>query len=490
MVRKILGSLALILFSFTLAMAQQGLPSDQRPLAFTHVTVIDATGAPAQPDMTVIVSGNRITAIGKQVAVPQNALVTDARGKYMIPGLWEMHTHAFIRSKKSFPLYVMYLFLANGVTGARDMGSSGQQRDDFGDYGYFQDLQWRQAIEEGSVLGPRLNLALTILNGPHVPGYPRDWFPVADAGQAREEVDYLKKIGADLIKVYDQLPRDAYFAIADEAKKQGLPFAGHVPILVSAAEASDAGQRSLEHDYAVLFGSSTREQEFMQKENALYGTGRPLMRGLLSPDDVKALVDSYSPSKAADLFAKFVKNNTFVTPSFERAAVDRAGASDPNIKYFSPALRNYSYPPNATRRAPDPAVHESQEMMYAYHQKLAKTMEDAGVKLLPGTDSSFFGSAVHDELADFVKAGLTPMQALQTATKNSADYLGKLDSLGTVEKGKLADLVVLDANPLEDIQNVRKISAVIINGRLLDRKMLDRMLEQVASTNQTVNWYN
>jgi imidazolonepropionase-like amidohydrolase len=128
--------------------------------------------------------------------------------------------------------------------------------------------------------------------------------------------------------------------------------------------------------------------------------------------------------------------------------------------------------------------------MFAYHHQLVKAMGSAGVKMLPGTDSSFFGSAVHDELAEFVKAGLTPMQALQTATKNSADYFGKLDSMGTVEKGKLADLVLLDANPLDDIGNVRKISAVVINGRLLDRKTLDRMLAQVESTNQTVNWYN
>ena len=341
-------------------------------------------------------------------------------------------------------------------------------------------------FEEGAILGPRLNLALTIVNGPHVPGYPRAWAAVADPAQAREEVDYLKKIGADLIKIYDQLSRDSYFAIADETKKQGLPFAGHVPVVISAAEASDAGQKSLEHDYAVLFGCSSNEKELMQKENALYGTGKPLMRGLLRPEDVKVLVESYNSSKAADLFAKFVKNNTFVTPSLVRASVDRSGATDPRLKYYSPDLRNYSYPPNATRRPPDPAVRESQEMMFAYHQRLVKAMQSAGVKMLPGTDSAFFGSAVHDELAEFVKAGLTPMQALQTATKNSADYFGKLDSLGTVEKGKLADVVVLDANPLADIENVRKISAVVINGRLLDRKALDHMLSQVESTNQSV----
>jgi len=478
---KVLASFLSILAFCMPSFAQEAPPADQRPLAFTHVTVIDATGAPAKPDMTVVVANNRITSIGKtgQVTVPANARVLDETHKYMIPGLWEMHTHAFIRSRKSFPLYVMYLFVAYGVTGVRDMGSPGVP-DDFGDYPYLQDVQWRQAIDSGAIIGPHLNLALTVVNGPHVPGYPRYWAPVADAAQAREEVDYLKKLGADTIKEYDQLSRDAYFALADEAKKQGLPLAGHVPILVSAAEASDAGQRSLEHDYGVLFGCSSKETEFVQKEEALYGSGKPAMRGILRLDDIKALVNSYDEGKATNLFAKFVKNDTFVTPSLVRASVDRIPETDPRVvKYFSPQLRDYSYP--AHPREPNPEVVEGQKLMYQYHLRLVAAMQRAGVKMLVGTDSSFFGSAVHDELAEMVKAGLTPMQALQTASKNAADYQGKLASLGTVEKGKTADLVLLDANPLESISNTEKISAVVLNGNLLDRKMLDRLLAHVES---------
>ena len=195
-------------------------------------------------------------------------------------------------------------------------------------------------------------------------------------------------------------------------------------------------------------------------------------------DDVKTLVSTYNGSKASDLFSKFVANRTFVTPTLVRAAVERPSVSDPRVKYFSPALRDYTFPPST--RPPDPAVLEAQKLMYEYHQRLVKAMQSSGVKLLAGTDSSFFGSAVHDEL---VKAGLTPMQALQTATRNPADYFGNLDSMGTIEKGKRADLVLLDANPLVAIDNVRKISAVVVNGRLLDRKALDRMLVQVQSTN-------
>jgi hypothetical protein len=478
---KICASWLFVFVLPILGIAQEEPLANQRPIAFTHVTVIDATGAPAKPDRTVIVTGNHIAALGKaeNVTVPANAQVINAKNKFMIPGLWDMHTHAFIRSRKSFPLYVMYLFVANGVTGIRDMGSPGFP-DDFGDYPYLQDVEWRQAINEGAILGPHLSLSLSVVNGPHVPGYPRAWAPVADAAQAHEEVIYLKKLGADGIKEYDQLSRDAYYALADEAKKQGLPFAGHVPILISAAEASDAGQRSLEHDYGVLFGCSSKETEFMQKEEQLYGTGKSSMRELLHLEDVTALINSYDEDKAASLFAKFVKNDTFVTPTLVRAKVDRIPATDPRVvKYFSPALRTFSYAAN--RKEPSPDVLEAQKLMYQYHLRLVRTMQRAGVKMLAGTDTSFFGSAVHDELVEMVKAGLTPMQALQTATKNAADYLGKLDSMGTVEKGKSADLVLLDANPLEAISNTQKISAVVLNGQLLDRKALDRLLAHVES---------
>jgi hypothetical protein len=204
--------------------------------------------------MTVVVSGNRITGLGAdgKIAIPPNALVTNAKNKFMIPGLWDMHTHIFIRKNMTLPLLAMYLFLGNGVTGIRDMGDLDLQGD-FGDFTWFEDVEWRHAISTGTIMGPRLILALTIVNGPGGPGYPRSWASVANQAQGRDEVSLLKNRGADFIKVYDQLPRDVYYAIADEAKKQSLPFIGHIPIAISAAEASDAGQKSLEHNFGVLF---------------------------------------------------------------------------------------------------------------------------------------------------------------------------------------------------------------------------------------------
>ena len=477
--RPVLGSLSVILLSSTLFFGQERPPTDQRPLAFTHVTVIDATGTPAQPDMTVVVSDNHITALGKsnEVAVPPDALVTDASGKFVIPGLWDMHSHVFMRKNKMLTLLTLYLFIANGVTGVRDMGDQGV-RDDFGDFPYVQDFEWRQAIVAGAALGPRLLLPGVIVDGP---GSPRvGWASVANGEQAVQEVDFLKSLGADFIKVYDHEPREAFFAIADETKKQGISFAGHVPIAVSAAEASDAGQKSEEHLYGVLFGCSTKESELMEKAIA----SGDAMRTYL--ENVHTLVDSYSDEKAASLFARFVKNHTFQTPTIIRISqvVEPVAMSDPRVvKYMSPALRaEYS-----NRFKPlSPEVLATQRLLYQHEVRIVGAMNRAGVKLLAGTDNSLYGSSLHDELAELVKAGLTPMQALQTATRNAAEFLGTLNSMGTVEKGKLADLVLLDANPLDSIDNTRRISAVVVNGRLLDRQALDRLLAQVeAAANPT-----
>ena len=192
MIKKIFSSVSLVFLFFTSAFAQQELASNQRLLAFTHVTVIDATGAPAQPDMTVLVSGERITALGKfgAVTVPPNAVVTNATGKFMIPGLWEMHQHTFMRKNKELPLYVLWGDIVNGVTGVRDAGDQGIP-DDFGDLPYWEDFEWRQAIAAGSVIGPRLVIAGGMLEG--APSPRKGWIEIGTAAQGRAAVDSLKR---------------------------------------------------------------------------------------------------------------------------------------------------------------------------------------------------------------------------------------------------------------------------------------------------------
>jgi imidazolonepropionase-like amidohydrolase len=434
-----------------------------QPVAFTHVTVIDATGRPPQADMTVVVRDGRIARLGKagQVQVPADAQGVDGAGKFLIPGLWDMHVHTV--SPDYFPLY-----LANGVTGVRDMHS------------FFPDnpVQWRNDIAAGKILGPRMVVAAALVDGdpPRWPGS----LVATDEQSGRAAVRTLKAKGVDFIKVYSKLPRAAFLAIADEATKQGLMFAGHVPESVTAAEASDAGQKSMEHLLGILPACSTQETE-LRKElaAALAQPDRTDVRAAIRRADSKAL-DSYSEVKARALFARFVKNGTWQVPTLTvlRASVsldDPQFTNDPRTAYMPASILGM------WKTKPKPADTLA-EMKKVYSKKLdlVRAMHGAGVKMLAGTDVTnpfcFPGFSLHDELALLVKAGLTPLEALQSATRGPAEFLGKQQELGTVEAGKRGDLVLLDADPLQDITNTRKIAGVMIAGKFLPKSELDAML--------------
>ncbi|MGB2863329.1 MAG: ankyrin repeat domain-containing protein, partial [Sedimentisphaerales bacterium] len=444
----------------------------QTALVFTHVTVIDATGAPAKLDMTVVVRSGRIEALGKtdKLTVPRNAQVVDATGKFLIPGLWDMHIHPWLRKN------YLALFTANGVTGVRVM------------WGEPVHHRWRQEISAGKLIGPRMVISSPFIDGPD-PLYSGSII-VSNEDEGRRAVRKVKKEGADLVKVFNDIPPDAYFAIADEAKKQGIPFAGHVPYLVSAAEASDAGQQSIEHCYFVLQACSSRSEEELKKKLKETLVTRP---GSLP--HVRARVKlwsdiTYSEKKAAELFARFVKNSTWVCPTLIvynglsfRDEEDLA--NDPRLKYM-PLSTKDSWK-NDVRVAW--ATGEGRVNFRKLCEKqlaVVGAMRRAGVGLLAGTDTTptaycFPGFGLHDELALFVQAGLSPMQALQTATYNPAKCLGKLDSMGTIEQGKIADLVLLDANPLQDIRNTQRIAAVVVGGNFFQRAALQKMLAQVEA---------
>lgn len=474
-VMKKTQTLLLILFLFAPALAQSGLEPQQRVLAFTRVTVIDATGAPASPDMTVVVAGGRITEIGKtdKVSVPERALVVDAAGKFLIPGLWDMHAHT---SYKQF----LKLFIANGVTGVRDMGGTPEE--------FALLRQWRRQIADGAILGPRIVAAGIHVDGPKLLGRPNS-LHVANASDAQKAVSFLKQGGADFVKVYSMLPREAYFAIATEAKKQGLAFAGHVPPCVSAAEASDAGQRSMEHLFGILTACSNREAELVSETAAAVAkSGVAVFVRAEIHAQIKAL-DSYDREKAESLFARFRKNGTWQVPtlvgwqSLSRADDERL-ASDVRGRYIPPERRKSWQMQSAGFLGSLSADYlANRQRLLEKQLELVGAMRRAGVELMTGTDTAalyiYPGFSLHDELALLVRAGLTPMEALQCATRNPAKYLGMLDTLGTVEKDKIADLMLLEANPLEDIRNTQKIAAVVVGGRLIRKAELQEMLNEV-----------
>jgi imidazolonepropionase-like amidohydrolase len=457
----------LLLFLVFLPAAATTTVGQESIVAITHVNVIDATGVPVQTDMTVIVRGKEIAQIGKGGAtpLPKTAVVVDGREKFLIPGLWDMHVHEIFgawlpEDEKITPV----LFVANGVTGVRDMG------------GDLEPLKkWRARIADGKLLGPRMIISGPMLDGP-VPQFPSS-APVKDVAEGRRIVDDLQMNGADFIKIQSLVPRDGYFAAADEAKKDGIVFAGHVPDKVRATEASNAGQKSIEHLTGVFEGCSTVEDELMA---APRGPGRG------------RFLSTYDPSRAKTLIALFARNQTWQVPTlyWERGEwlIEQTNAGpDPLVKYAPAAWRERTWPMFTTGILKDWSTDPiaDREKFFQAELKMVGEMKMAGVPILAGTDTAagvrvYPGFSLHEELELLVQAGLTPMEALQAATRNAGEYLGLADT-GTIEKGKRADLVLLDANPLADIKNTRKIQGVVLAGRYFSRADLDHLLAGVEA---------
>ena len=452
-------ALLCVLLSVAACLAQSPTSST---LIIHDVTVIDATGAPAKPHQTVIVRGGKIEAIdnsGMGFGGKLPGTHVDGTGKFLIPGLWDMHVHMVFGDW--FPggkEVTLPLFIANGITGVRDMG---------GELDVLQ--QWRKEIAAGTLIGPRIVMSGPMLDGPK-PRFPSS-IAIKTPEDGRRAVDDLKRRGADFIKLQSLIPREAVFAIADEAKKQGIPFVGHVPDAVRASEASNAGQKSFEHLIGIFEGSSPLEDEFIK------GTKTE-----------KQFLATYDAKRAETLFALLAKNQTWQCPTlvWERGGnlIDQTDfAHDTRAKYVPAYWKDVTW-----KRFTDEIEHDfntddlaTRKAFVEKELEVVNAMHRAGIPFLAGTDTPpgvyiFPGFSLHEELQRFVAAGFTPMEALQTATLNPAEFLGMDDRLGTIKKDKIADLVLLNANPLDDISNTQKIAAVIVNGRYLSRADLDKML--------------
>jgi imidazolonepropionase-like amidohydrolase len=397
-------------------------------LVIAHVTVIDCTGAAAKPNSTVVLTGGLITAVGpsEAVTVPTGARVIDANGKFLIPGLWDMHGHLTDATEDAFPLLIM-----NGVTTVRDMGGDLAQID-----------RWRSEIDSGMRVGPHIVRAGPFVDGPKEGVSNR--LTVRTPEEARQAVRDLKTKSVDFIKVHNALPPEAFFALMDEARKEHIPVAVHLPKGVSSAEAADAGVASLEHIETI-------------NESALWRKGA-------TAKTVEQAVDENLGPAGQELFQRFVKNGTWYVPTlvaYERGFMLWSNDSES----LKPRLE----------------VHEKQI-------ELVRMMHKAGVQIMAGSDFSDWalvpGVDLHNELALLVEAGFSPMEALQAATLSPAKFLGKTDTYGTIQTGRVADLVLLDMNPLEDISHTRKIHAVVLGGKLYPLAAIRSQALQDASTRQ------
>lgn len=453
--RTTLAAVVLVASAASLHLAQN---PELDKATIVHVTVVEVASGKELPDQTVVLEGDHIVSVAAfdpTAAAPQGVVV-DAHGAFLIPGLRDMHVH--IQDLEDLPLYI-----ANGVTGVRLMFGSKKTRElraGFASVPVAPDILVGSAIVDGDP---------PVWPGSIVIHKPRD---------ARRVVDEIKQSGADFVKIYDGIPRDAFFALADEARKQGIPFAGHLPFAIRASEASHAGQGSIEHLAGIAIACSSREQELMKQLRPLHY--------IENTNLTAEAIRSFDAAKCQALFAEFRRNRTWQVPTL---TVHRAFGymnnshftADPRVAYMSEEVRRRWKSSNDVRfrrwRPPEFELHRG---LFRADQQMVGMMFRAGVPLLAGTDAMnpycLPGFSLHDELSLLVQSGLTPLAALQAATLSPAEFLGRSDELGGIAPGKRADLVLLSADPLADIHNTTQIQAVWLRGKYLDRAALDQLL--------------
>lgn len=408
----------LLLLCFALSALQTAATSPSN-IAITHVTVIDVSAGKIKPDMTILIAGDRITAVrpskNNESLPAKDIQVIDGRGKFLVPGFWDMHVHTDGDDR------VLHLLLANGITGIRDMAGNVTKLADA-----------RRRIKSGELTGPRLVFAGPMLEGP--PSQADDWtWIIHSPEEARNAIVRLAELRVDFVKVHDGLDRESYLAIAAASRGRGISFVGHVPASMTPAEASDLGQKSIEH------------LEFVPKScHALFDSA---VGGARNPPS------GCDPQSLDELLHRFAHNGTWLDPTIQ------------SFRYWAPTEWN---------------------AIFSEFRDLVPSIRQNHVSILAGTDSSNVleekgdppGTSLHDELALLVDAGFTPSEALRAATWNPALFLGLSDSLGTIEAGKTASMILLEGNPVQDIRNTQRIVAVISEGRYLDRQMLDRMVRE------------
>jgi imidazolonepropionase-like amidohydrolase len=478
---KILGAfLSIILLWFIIAINwTMTLPESNiraEKTLIKNVSIIDVEKGVTIPNQDILIENGEIKEIGENLT-QSHAQIVKADGKFAIPGLFDMHAH----SLKSAPYLAHPLFIANGVTALRDMGGCLDDNDPF--IACAKDKRnWNNAIKVGTMIAPRYDqlTSLAINGDKEIPAQFDTTLGATTPNGAQERVKYDKTRGIDFLKTYTMLSREGYFALAKAANENSMYLAGHLPLAVSGLEAIEAGQRSFEH--AFLFITEC----FPEMKN---------LRNLSDPREIYTntlrlkMIGDHDKQLCSTLHKKMVASGvafvpTHTTRKLDAFAINETFRNDPRLKYIPSPLR-FGWLQDANNMAARAEGGDQTSYMDFYEFGIMQTgiAHKAGVTILAGTDAPdsfvFPGFSLHDELDHFIKAGLSPLEALRTATLDPAKFLGLEGKAGVIKIGARADLVFLNANPLENIKATRDIDTVILAGTVYSRDDLDYLLQAV-----------
>ncbi|GAA4352536.1 amidohydrolase family protein [Hymenobacter saemangeumensis] len=448
-------------------------------VVINHVNVVDVETGEVRPNQAVIISKGQILRVensGKDSFAAKKYI--DGTGQYLMPGLWDMHVHfrggdtLAQANENLLPLYLAY-----GVTTVRDAGGDLTPHI----------LRWRQQLDAGTLVGPRI-----FTSGPKIDGPGAYWpgsLEVETPAQIRRALDSLQRLPADYVKLYDsKISGEAFLTTLRQAQKRGLKTTGHMPVSVKLAEAAAAGLDATEHLYYVYKACSGKEDSLTALVRASQGSAQPL--GLF--DVLPAVEATYSPAAAQRIAKLLARRRTAVVPTLyigtvlaELATADHR--RDSLLAFISPKIEaTYARRLASARRKSAEATAFSQRLESRFRD-LVPQLQAAGVTILAGSDSGPFnsyvypGASLQQEVLLLAQAGLTPAQALRAATINGARFMGAAGRSGSIAAGKDADLLLLSANPLADINNIKKIEAVVSRGRVYNRRDLRELVETVRN---------
>ena len=397
----------------------------------------------------------------------------DATGQYILPGFWDNHVHfrggdSLIESNKD----LLTLFMVNGITTVRDAGGDLTS----------SVMEWKGEIASGELLGPTI-----FTSGPKIDGPGGTWagsLEVANKSDITKALDSLQQIPVDFVKIYDsRISGENYLNTIREAEKRNLISSGHMPFTVTLDETISAGVDAVEHLYYVMKGCSSNEREItdqlVKKEIGFWGA-MPL------------LMASYSDTIAQTTFAKLKSEGVYVVPTLHigqtLSYLDKVNhENDSYLKYMDKnIIKTYSGRIQRALNASEQQTND-RKALQLFFGKLAKSLNDSGVNLLAGSDSGAFNSytypgiSLHKELAQMVSVGVSPLEALKTSAYNGARFLKKDNDYGEISVDKIADIVVLNGNPLEDISQTQNIRMVIKQGEVWEQKALNERLESLLT---------